>query len=105
MVSPSFCLPSSLSLAFQSLKSPVRKVVPNTYREAVDFLDGRRRREKLAEKVAKEHLGRQTQPTQQQQIQQLSPEPAATKPPSPGLVDLGTPTEAAAAAAGPGAGQ
>lgn len=34
--------------SFQCDKVPVRKVIPNTYREAVDFLDGRRRRQKLA---------------------------------------------------------
>ena len=47
------CLPCSLSsnvfhFTFQSPRVPVRRVVPAAYREAVDYLDGKRRREKLA---------------------------------------------------------
>ena len=34
--------------SFQSPKVAVRQIVPSTYREAIDFLDGRRRRDKLA---------------------------------------------------------
>jgi hypothetical protein len=84
--------PASLfPTAFQSLKSPVRKVVPLTYREAVDFLDGRRRREKLAEAFGQtpqrwkvmEGGGLQAEPTS-----------AAPKPPAPDIVDLGAPTGA-----------
>lgn len=32
---------------FKSPRVPVRKVVPSAYREAVDYLDGKRRHEKL----------------------------------------------------------
>jgi len=39
---------------FCTTKVPLRKVRPYTYREAIDFLDGKRKREKLARKIAQE---------------------------------------------------
>jgi hypothetical protein len=39
---------------FQCVHTPVRKVVPRLYSEAVHYLDGKRRREKLAVKLREE---------------------------------------------------
>lgn len=36
------------SFSFQSNTVPVRKIVPDSYREAVDYLEAKRGREKLA---------------------------------------------------------
>jgi len=39
------------AFTFRCDSRPVRRVLPNTYREAVDWVDGRRRRDKLERKL------------------------------------------------------